>query len=406
MHAKAIVTRVLGSCLMDLHEKRAGSLLRSVNGLLASNVASLSAIALGLDRDQPWERRIVMEQRIKSVDRLLGNVAMWGLREEIYRCLARRWLRGVERVLIVVDWSEVTADQCLHLLRASVALEGRSVTLYEEIHPQRALGSARVHERFVKRLRSFLPEGCRPIVMSDAGFHSDWFKLIEAQGWYFVGRVRGASLVCLPREQDWMRVAEVYAQATSRARHLGTGQYTRKHAYRVHFVLARRARQGRHQFTVYGKKRASRRSQKNARREREPWLLACSPQLSYLQANAIVKLYAQRMQIEQAFRDTKNAHLGLGLERSRSRSLERLQMLLLIVHLALFVQRLVGEYAKNTQLELQFMATRRESRREISLVNLGRRIIAQAHEPFKDFKPWAALPELRKQALLACGSFK
>jgi len=34
------------------------------------------------------------------------------------------------RELVVIDWSDVTADQQWRLLRASVAVEGRSVTLY------------------------------------------------------------------------------------------------------------------------------------------------------------------------------------------------------------------------------------------------------------------------------------
>ena len=49
------------------------------------------------------------------------------------------------------------------------------------------------------------------------------------------------------------------------------------------------------------------------------------------------ELYAQRMQIEQTFRDTKNVSSGPGLSASRSRSGQRFEMLLSLVHLALFV---------------------------------------------------------------------
>ena len=100
----------------------------------------------------------------------------------------------------------------------------------------------------------------------------------------------------------------------------------------------------------------------NARRAREPWLVVSSPGLHHLAADAIVSLYAQRMKIEQSFRDTKNARLGLGLEVARSRSGPRFEMLLLLAQLASYVQRLTGEQARHQQLELQYMATRRTSR--------------------------------------------
>ncbi len=86
-------------------------------------------------------------------------------------------------------------------------------------------------------------------------------------------------------------------------------------------------------------------SAKNAPSAREPWLLASSLGLRHLSADAIVGLYSQRMRIEQSFRDTKNLRVGQGMEVARSRGKQRLEMLLLIAHLALFVQRLIGECA-------------------------------------------------------------
>ena len=161
----------------------------------------------------------------------------------------------------------------------------------------------------------------------------------------------------------------------------------------------------RHQHNIYGATRKSRRSKLNARRAREPWLLGSSAALNYLTADSIVSLYAERMKIEQSFRDTKNARFGLGLENARSRSGTRFEMLLLIAHLALFVQRLIGEHARQHQLELQFMATRRTDRQEISALTLGRRIINAAPEEMSKLMPWNAIPPLRQQAKAACGAF-
>jgi hypothetical protein len=49
-------------------------------------------------------------------------------------------------------------------------------------------------------------------------------------------------------------------------------------------------------------------SKKQARAQKELWLLAVSPQLAALDAKAIVAIYAGRMQIEQTFRDVNCAN--------------------------------------------------------------------------------------------------
>jgi Transposase DDE domain len=56
-------------------------------------------------------------------------------------------------------------------------------------------------------------------------------------------------------------------------------------------------------------------------------LLSCSPGLTHLSAETVVSIYAQRMKIEQGFRDTKNERLGLGLTRSLSHGQRRLEAL-------------------------------------------------------------------------------
>jgi hypothetical protein len=130
-------------------------------------------------------------------------------------------------------------------------------------------------------------------------------------------------------------------------------------------------------------------------------LLAASRQLDHLTANGIVRFYAQRMRIEQSFRDTKNLRFGQGLHTTRSR--ERLQMLLLIGHLAAFVQRLIGQAAKARQLQFNFMATHRTTRPEISTLTLARRtLLSVSPSDWLDrLTPWAAIPPLRAHAINA-----
>jgi hypothetical protein len=397
MHAGSIVARVLGPCLEGLHAKRAAACQRAVIAVLRGAALSLSAIALGVRSGTAYRHRI------KSVDRLLGNAALQAARGELYAALAARWLSGVRQLLLVIDWSDLTPDQSWHWLRASVSVEGRSITLYEEVHPQPRLANPKVHERFLARVAQLLPAGCEPIVMTDAGFHAPWFKAVTARGWAFIGRVRGRDLV----QHDagpWMRGTALYEQATERPRDLGPHAFVRSNPIGVRLVLVKLPARGRHRLNIYGQPRTGRTSGNCARAARDPWLLAASRGLDHLAANTIVRLYAQRMRIEQSFRDTKNLRMGQGLNITRSRTRERLQMLLLVGHLAAFVQRLIGEEAQAHQLQLNFMATCRTTRPEISALTLARRILlSMAPSHWLDrLAPWAAIPHLRLQAVNAC----
>lgn len=79
-----------------------------------------------------------------------------------------------------------------------------------------------------------------------------------------------------------------------------------------------------------------------AARTKEPWLLTVSKSLNRLSATRITRLYAQRMQIEQSFRDLKSHRDGCAFEDTLTRDPRRLEMLLLIHALASLVAWLEG----------------------------------------------------------------
>ena len=103
------------------------------------------------------------------------------------------------------------------------------------------------------------------------------------------------------------------------------------------------------------------------------------------------------MGIEQQLRATKNAAVGLGLSRSKSRGRKCLQALLLRSHLAQLVLRLIGEAAKAQQLEQQFTSTGRKCRAELSVMTLARRVMAQPHLRQNLGDPWSYFDALQRQ---------
>lgn len=394
MHARKIVNELLVGCLSCLHGKRAELIRVAVWGALNGGRLSLSQLARSLSPED------AMRHRIKRIDRLLGNAAIYGARLFIYQAVAAHWLAGIRQLLIVVDWSDVTPDQKWHLLRASIAVDGRSVTLYEEIHPQRKYGDRGVHRRFLAKLAKLLPEGCMPIIMTDAGFHSTWFDLVTQRRWQWIGRIRGKDMVCTVGEA-WRRCTEVYAEASAQVKVFADAQYVRSHPTPCRLVLIKRQAKGRCRRNRQGKNSRANSSLKAARSGREPWLLASSPGLGHLEPEAIVSLYAQRMKIEQSFRDLKNERGGLGLSASRSRSGKRLEILLLIGHLASWLLRLIGECAEQCQMQLQFQSVPRLKHKEISVMTLARRVIDAGDTWFRRLRVTDALPLIRQQAMSA-----
>ncbi len=104
-------------------------------------------------------------------------------------------------------------------LRAAVAVKGRAVTAYEQAFKYKNYNSPRSQQLFLDKLKNILPEGCVPIIVSDAGFRSTWFRQVESMGWFWLGRVRGKVSIKLP-EEDWCWNKTLYPAANSKARYL------------------------------------------------------------------------------------------------------------------------------------------------------------------------------------------
>lgn len=392
MQTERIVTQVMHCCLPHMHAALWKTLHDAALSSVMGKPLALTTLALGVPRATN------LRHRIKCIDRLLGNVHLEACRHALYAAIARQWLAGLPQLLIVVDWSSLTADMQWHWLRASVVVEGRSVTLYEEVHPRKRLGNLAVHRRFLARLAQCLP-ACEkpPIVITDAGFRNPWFRLVARHGWHWIGRIRNRDFVRFPSSDTWQPAKQLYARAASTPVDLGHAETVRNRPHACRLVLVKKAPKGRKLRYPSGKAVGNSSARKIALRHREPWLLSASPALDHLDAQAIVSLYAQRMRIEEEFRDTKSLILGAGLSVTRSSGQRRLQALLLIGHIAQLAKRLIGEAAKAAQLSLQLSSTNRKTRPEVSVMTLARRVIDSPVLLRKLKDPWPFRHVLRSQ---------
>lgn len=354
MHALKMLHRKLKEAI-GMHETRLRALVSGVGALIRGRRATVS----GLGRCCGGSTYV--RHRIKRMDRLLSNRQLHTAIPTIYRCLAH-WLipQGAD-VVIVVDWSDLTANQGWHVLRAGLPVKGRTLTILEEVHPQRDYGKDRVHRAFLAHLAGVLPTGVRPIIVTDAGFKTPWWQAVSSQGWRWLGRIRGKDLICREGSQNWLRWTVAAAQATGEPTDLGAYRVIRSRPTATRLVLYQNPPKRRGAKTVFGKQRIGRSSAKYARLQKEPWLLAAAPALADKSAAEIVSLYRARMQIEESFRDLKSAEFGLGMERHRTRKGPRLAVLLLLAALTLWLLWLIGQLATEPAIAAQLRPTARPS---------------------------------------------
>lgn len=369
MHAIGIVQQWLRSCCPCMHAARLSALVAAVRGAMLGRRLTLTELGRSL------LSAAHVKHNIKRIDRLLANEHLAAERIDVYRALARRIVGTLAEPVILVDWSDLSADRHRQLLRAAMPVGGRALTLYEEVHPLRRFANRRVHSAFLARLKAVLPEAVRPILVTDAGFRGPWFKAVDRLGWHWIGRIRNRDFVRAVGSTVWYGCKTLYARASSRPRSIGAFEVVRSNSFVCRLCLVKRPKRHRIHKSVFGLRVRSNRSLKQARAQREPWLLASSVSLSERTARQIVGIYATRMQIEEAFRDLKCPRYGLGFALNLSRSRTRIAALLLIAAITFYVLWLIGSQALRRGLLPHFQSNTRRSRPALSSLNLAIQLV-------------------------------
>lgn len=364
MHVNGFLHKLLSPVI---HKKRLSTLSLFVSVVLRTK--KLSVTELGRAIDLPIQER----SGIRRADRFLSNKSIHEERSVILKCLAMRIIGDCSRPQIIVDWSEIP-NSSNHVLRAALVAYGRALTLYEEVHPEKKLSNPTVEKRFLKNLRAALPEQCRPIIITDAGFHNKWFKEILNLKWDYIGRVRCGKKYCLETENTWHHYKELFSKARSTPKYVGKVKLGRKNPLNSHLYLFKGKKKGRSSLTQLGKKRRDTNSMDHRKSGKEPWVLASSLSGRSMEKR-VIKIYKKRMQIEEAFRDLKSSRYGFGFENSYSKNRKRVEILLLITAIASFLAWLIGWLAEKNQLHYQFQSNTVKNRRVLSLFFLGCQVI-------------------------------
>ena len=393
MRATQVLNTHIYKMCQDIHQGRWNALMSTVTALLQGKKLSVT----GLGRAMPGES--YEKHKIKKADRLIGNLYLNQERKPIYRALAHLLIGRCRRPVIHVDWSDLTPDREFHWIRATVPVGGRALPIYEESHRQKNYANPRVEKHFLKILKTILPANCCPIIVTDAGFKTPWFRAVLSLGWDYVGRVGGHIMISQQGEAAWERTEVLFATATGHARYQGLVDLVRKTPLACHAYLLKKKKQGRIKKNQFGERCASKHSEKNAHRERTPWLIVTSLSGGATFTKWVINIYKTRMQIEEAFRDMKSVRWGLSLAEANSRATCRYENLMLVGTLATFAIWLMGKIVELKQWQYRYQANTTKSRKVLSTFFLGCRVFCQSAVMFTKDDYTEAIHAMRQQVM-------
>ena len=362
MHAEAFLHKLLDG---SIHKLRIKLLQIAVIALIKTKVLKLTALGRALD-SQIQER-----SGIRKIDRLLGNLFFQKNYAQIYKAIIKAVVCSKKRIILIVDWTKLP-NVGMHCLRAALAVEGRAITLYEEMHPKKKEGTHAVHKRFLRQLKALLPEGCEAIIVTDAGFKNPWFKEVSKLGWDYLGRVRGKTTYDSGR--GYKPCEDLHRVATARAKSLGETYLSKKSPLLTNFYIVKQELKGRKKRRKDGKVSHHKDSKNYGRSRREPWLLVSSLK-GDARAKEVVGLYKKRMTIEESFRDMKSSQYGFSMEENKTIKPKRLIVWLMLAALASLLAWVVGHAAEQMKIHYQFQANTIRCRRVLSFFYLGCQII-------------------------------
>jgi hypothetical protein len=339
----------------------------------------LSIVTLG----RHLQRRAKVKHTIKCMDRLFGNQSLHQQTITVYEGIAKHLLNTQTRPIILVDWSGLTPCGAFHFLRASIAMNGRSLTLYDQAYSLGEYNKESTHQSFLLNLKKILPNTCKPIVITDAGFRNSWFRFVRKIGWDFIGRVRSNTQYLGQKDEKWRPIKSLYSNATLKPQYIGYVQLAQAKPILCHFHLVKQKKKFRVKKNLVGKKVLCSSSLKHAKRENEPWLIATSLTIKEYNSENLMGLYKKRMQIEQAFRDLKNTRNGLGLRHCRSYQVNRLNVALLIASLTTIVLWLIGKEAIKRGLHYSYQTNSKKSENILSVATIGWQVLIRNEHNFK-----------------------
>lgn len=347
----------------SLHAKRAKCLTNIVESMQGySKQISVNEIGRHLQRNTD------LKYKLKAADRFVGNNKINADIPAICEGIAHFIYGGFKELCVLIDWSGC-CQKDMFVLQASVAFKGRSLPIYAEIHHEKNTENTVVHNQFLDKLTEIIPKHIKVTIVTDAGFHRDWFVKVKELGWDFIGRVYSKYYYRLEGSTNWCKVAQIRFPKVANPIKIGRIELgkTKKplscHLYTYKHRLSRK----KHKPNKYPDHEKA-----FSKYYRSGWVIVSSIDKP---ARYLIIYYKKRMQIEQNFRDIKNQNVGFGLRRNKSKSQNRAEVLYFIAMLLTIILWWIGYCGEMLGCHRRYQANTIKSHRVISFITLGKLIL-------------------------------
>ncbi len=222
MKAAKLLHKMLERTCPDIHKTRLNALMAGVLSGINHHQISVTSLVRNLRENSVTSTK----HDIKCMDRLIGNNKLHQERSLIYKMMTDYLIGKEPHPLLIVDWSPIQWQSLFQLLRVSIPMGGRALTIYEKCYQESELNSNVAHDALVDELERLLPDGSKPILISDAIYRITWFKSVESRGWYWLVRVRGNVHLSLGGEH-WNSCRHYMQDGSAKAKRLGNIYYSK-----------------------------------------------------------------------------------------------------------------------------------------------------------------------------------
>lgn len=320
------------------------------------------------------------------------------------------WLVGValpplgntlRQALVAIDWVDFDNGR-IKALRVSLITGSRALPIlwYEVLASEMKRYQTEIQRRAIQDLVLHRPSHVKWVMLLDAGFNSsELFDLLDLAGSYVVRsttkRLVHSSTYCwLPIGKLPIRVGQLVE--------FGWVHHSASNARQVRLVLARL-------YEGPKPKRTSRRASNKHYKYSMPGLCAVVTNLPMdeYSAQAIIRLYARRFEIEHHFRDLKNASLGMDMGHVHLLETQIYSRLMCIVAVAEACLWLSGAELEARGLDLNLTTSRpKRPRRHLSLRNTAREYLGLISVPVETLIAERLRPALLESPYVVSRSWK